>query len=84
MASAEDRIKEETSIPKEVRSILGRSPKQETRPLQLTRWTREFVEASRISGISDKKTRQWIRVYGRERYWSEPQINAALRDNELI
>jgi hypothetical protein len=84
MSSSEDRIKEETSIPKEIRATLGRTPRQDTRPLQLTRWTHEFVEASRSSGISDKKTRQWIRVCGRERNWSEPQIDAVLRDNELI
>ena len=84
MASTEDRIKEETNIPKEIRVMLARTPQQDTRPLQLTRWTHEFVEASRSSGISDKKTRRWIRAYGREVFWSEPQIAAVLRDNELI
>jgi hypothetical protein len=84
MVSTEDRIKEETSISKEIRVMLARFPRQETRPLQVTSWGREVVEASRSNGISDKKTREWIRAYAREASWSEPQINAVLRDNELI
>lgn len=84
MSSSEDRIKEETSIPGEIRLLLNMFPHQETRPFQFTRWVRGVVEKSRPNGISDKKTRQRIRAYAREAGWSEPQIDAALRDNELI
>ena len=44
-STAEDRIKEETAIPQEIRSILGRFPIQDTRPLRFTSWAREVVEA---------------------------------------
>jgi hypothetical protein len=81
-AAAEDRIRDETSISKEIRMILAMTPKQEDRPLAFTRWVNEVVTASRRSGISDKRTKKAIRDISRTRYYSEYQINAALRDNE--
>jgi hypothetical protein len=74
----------EEFVPKEIRVRLATTPKQEDRPPAFTEWVHEVVTASRLSGISDKRIRKAIRDTSRANNYSEYQINAALRDNELI
>jgi hypothetical protein len=83
MTSSEDRIKEVTSIPMEIRELLNFCPRTELRPLALKRWTHEFVEAARSAGIRDHKITRLIRMAGKDNY-NRKQINAVLRDNKLI
>jgi hypothetical protein len=48
-----DRIRDETSIPKELRMLLAIHPAQELRPLQFTRHVQNSVKEFRRQGIDE-------------------------------
>jgi hypothetical protein len=79
--TAEEQIIEKTSIPKEIREHLARFPVDELRPIRLTRYVQYAVEEFRRQGIDEDVIKAMIRITARKCGWSNPQINAALRDN---
>jgi hypothetical protein len=77
--TSEDRIKEESAIPMEIRGMLNMYPRAELRPPQLVKWVGELITASRRHGINDLKTVGWIRKLCKDHY-SNQQINAIIYD----
>ena len=79
----QQQVVDDTSIPKSVRRILAMCPKQELRPVRLTKWAEELVTESRRSGISNNKIAYWIEEYATANNWSDGQIDTILADWKL-
>jgi hypothetical protein len=71
-------------IPKEVIEKLAGFPMQDLRPVRLYTWAHDYVQAARRKGVDDEKIAKWLKAQGKYHQYSRPQIEAILRDNDLI